>query len=262
MESRILKTYRKITPKFIKTFLTRVKLLYVFFTFLVRRKEHPYLRILNRPQWMNDNFATHNWMGFLDEPMFKRSFESALYEVPSDLQEQFSGIKYRAHIATWAATQALRVPGDFIEIGVWWGVLSKTILEYNSPQILNKRFFLVDTWGGLVGTRYAKNIFSAIEERFSDHPNVQLVKGRAPQILADIQIDKIAYLSIDMNNFQAEIDSLKFLYPLLSPGAVVYLDDYAHLDCFQVRKEIGTFLDVKGENLLVFPSGNAIFIKK
>jgi hypothetical protein len=81
-------------------------------------------------------------------------------------------------------------------------------------------------------------------------------------MLTSIQIDKIAYLSIDLNNFQAEVDSLKFLYPLLSPGAVVYLDDYAHLDSFEVRREIGSFLDVKGENLLIFPSGNAIFIKK
>lgn len=262
MESGILKIYRKITPKIMRTILTRVKLLSIFLTFLFRKKEHPFLRILNRPQWINDNFATHNWMGFLDEPKFERSFESALNEVPCDLQEQFSGIKYRAHIATWAANQALRVPGDFIEIGVWWGVLSKTILEYNSPQILSKKFYLVDPWGGLVGTRYSENIFSEIEDRFAGYPNVQLVKGTAPQILSSIQINKIAYLSIDMNNFQAEVDSLKYLYPLLSPGAVVYLDDYAHLDCLQVREEIGTFLDLKGENLLVFPSGNAIFIKK
>jgi hypothetical protein len=201
-------------------------------------------------------------MGFLNEPKFEKSFESSLDEVPSDLQEQFLGIKYRAHIATWAATQALRFPGDFIEIGVWWGVLSKTILEYNSPKISKKKFYLVDPWGGLLGTRYSENIFSEIEDRFIGYPNVQLVKGLAPQILSSIQIDKIAYLSIDMNNFQAEVDSLKYLYPLLSPGAVVYLDDYAHLDCHQVRTEIGTFLDDKGEKLLVFPSGNAIFIKK
>jgi O-methyltransferase len=211
---------------------------------------------------MNDNFATRNWMGFLDEPKFERSFESALNEVPSALQEQFCGVKYRAHIATWAATHALRVPGDFIEVGVWWGVLSKTILEYNSPQISGRRFYLVDPWGGVVGTRYSENIFNKIEERFSDYQNVHLVKGLAPQILSSIKIEKIAYLSIDMNNFQAEVDCLKFLYPLLSPGAVVYLDDYAHLDCFEVRREIGAFLDVKGENLLIFPSGNAIFIKK
>lgn len=262
MESRILSTYRRITPKTTRTFLTRVKLLYIFLTFLFLKEEHPFLRVLNHPQWVNDNFATGNWMGFLDEPKFERSFESALYEVPGELQEQFFGIKYRAHIATWAATQALRVPGDFIEIGVWWGVLSKTILEYNSPQISSKRFYLIDPWGGLEGTRYSENIFSEIEKRFAGYPNVQLIKGLAPQMLTSIQIDKIAYLSIDMNNFQAEVDSLKFLYPLLSPGAVVYLDDYAHLDCFEVRREIGTFLDVKGENLLIFPSGNAIFIKK
>jgi hypothetical protein len=262
MESGILKIYRKITPKIMKTFLSRIKLLFVFFILLFQKKEHPFLRILNRPQWINDNFATRNWMGFLDEPKFERSFESALSEVPSILKEQFLGIKYRAHIATWAATQALRVPGDFIEIGVWWGVLSKTILEYNSPQISSKQFYLVDPWGGLVGTRYSENILSKIEHRFKDYSNVELVKGLAPQILSSIQIDKIAYLSIDMNSFQAEVDSLKYLYPLLSPGAVVYLDDYAHLDCSQVRKEVGAFLDVKGENLLVFPSGNAIFIKK
>ena len=89
-----------------------------------------------------------------------------------------------------------------------------------------------------------------------------MVKGLAPEILTELRIAKIAFLSIDMNNYVAEVDSLKYLYPFLSTGAVVYLDDYAHLDCTEVRKEIGSFLNEQGEDLLVFPSGNAIFIKK
>lgn len=37
-------------------------------------------------------------------------------------------IRCRAHIVSWAANQTLNIPGDFVECGVWYGILSKKIL--------------------------------------------------------------------------------------------------------------------------------------
>jgi hypothetical protein len=120
---------------------------------------------------------------------------------------------------------------------------------------------LIDPWGGIEGSRYEKDIYEIVKERFSDYTNVELVRGKAPEKLYDLGITKVAFLIVDMNSVTPEIQSLQFLYPLLSPGGIIFFDDYANNGCEELRAVIDEFFSDKQENLLIFPSGNALILK-
>ncbi len=52
------------------------------------------------------------------------------------------------------------------------------------------------------------------------------MRGKVPESLATVEIERVAYLSLDMNIAYPEIEALKHFWPKLVPGAIVVLDDY------------------------------------
>lgn len=73
-------------------------------------------------------FSTTHHVEFLNNDRFNSSYRDALEHVSELLRG--AEIEWRAHICCWAASQAIHLEGDFIECGVWYGILSKTICEY------------------------------------------------------------------------------------------------------------------------------------
>jgi O-methyltransferase len=50
-------------------------------------------------------------------------------------------IRWRAHVAIWAAANGLNIEGAFVECGVHTGLLSLAICHYLGFNQLNKKFF-------------------------------------------------------------------------------------------------------------------------
>lgn len=214
--------------------------------------------------YFNDGFATRHYVGFVHDPRFTQAFESALSHIPPHLD--FSIIGWRAHIATWAANQALALDGDFVECGVWYGVLSRTICNYVDFKNQPSKFYLIDSWGRMEGShddpKYHADIYATVQKRFADSPNVHLVRGLVPDVLPQVTSNRIAYLSIDMNGSVAERAALEYFYPKMVPGGVIYFDDYGRGVYPGLRETVNEFLSDKPETLLHFPSGNSIIVKQ
>ena len=179
-------------------------------------------------------------------------------------------IAWRAHICTWAAVQSLGVEGDFVECGVWYGVLSKVICHYLQWQNFeDKKFYLFDTWGSMPGSHphenYQADTYDIVRQRFASFPNVKLIRGVVPQSLSDIShVKKLAFIMIDLNGHndsKSERAALESLYPRLSRGGIIYFDDYGwgYPGLIDTIKD---FLKDKPERLLHFPSGNSILVKQ
>lgn len=221
---------------------------------------------MGRPTYYADGFATIHHVEFLGDERFIAAFNGAFHEVPEWLAVQARrDIAWRAHICTWAATQALALEeGDFVECGVWYGVLSKTICEYTDFGHQDRSFYLVDSWGAQLGSHpaasYQEDIFDIVGRRFSQYPNVHLVRGLVPDVLPEIAAKKIAYLAIDMNGSEPERAALEFFYDKMVPGGIIYFDDYGW-GYPALRAVVNEFFANKPENLLHFPSGNSIVIK-
>lgn len=121
------------------------------------------------------------------------------------------------------------------------GFLSHMICEMLDIDRTGRRSFLFDTFAGIplddvpapelprarVHNTVYFDVYETTQKLFESYSAVSLVRGVLPGSLSDAGLDKIAYLSIDMNYSTVEIACIRRLWPLLSPGAIVVLDDYA-----------------------------------
>ena len=220
--------------------------------------------ILKKDFYVADKFATKNYVGFLSEKRLDESFQKALKMLQNDhysrLPEGLSHIKWRAHIVCWAANKVSLLEGDFVDCGVWKGVLAQTICEYVNFSSLPKTYFLVDPWHRLEGTKFTEDIYDEVQSKFAEYPNVRLIRGLVPDVLHLVDTKKIAYLSIDMNGSKPERAALEYFYPKIVKGGVIYFDDYGW-NYPELRATVDEFLVDKPESLLHFANGTAILIK-
>ena len=223
------------------------------------------LSLLKQATYKADGMLTVHNVDFLRDPLFAKSFSAAMDDIPEPLvREVFSALQWRAHVCCWAANQAMKVEGDFVECGVWYGVLSKAILEYTNFGESKKQMYLLDPWGGLVlgeSDSYFPDIYNKVKNRFSKFSNVHLIRGLVPETLKSVPSGKIAYLSIDMNGVEPERQALEFFYSKMVSGGVIYFDDYGWAGHSLLKKMIDGFFKDKPETILYMPSGQGIVVK-
>ncbi len=191
--------------------------------------------------------------------------------------DKIPDIRWRAHMNLWAAQNALQLEGDLVECGVYTGIYSLTICEYLQFQNIDKKFYLFDLWdtiptehvlegekelvSDLNKTLYAShNIYESTKQIFSKFPNCQLVRGLVPDTLTQAP-EKISYLSVDMNNTYAEKAAIEFLWPRLTTGAIVVIDDYAWNGHKDQRHMWDAFAAKQGLSICNVPTGQGLLMK-
>lgn len=174
----------------------------------------------------------------------------------------------------WAAQQARSLPGDFVELGVYKGHTTKFLAEYLDFASWPKRWWLYDTFEGipqdqldpgregLTAANYGEMFsFEEVRDRFAATANIQVIKGRVPEVFAETCPDAISFVHIDLNNATAEIGALDALYDRLVPGAVIVFDDFCWSSSHaQARAETEWF---RARQLAIFPlpTGQGLFVK-
>ena len=113
------------------------------------------LRHRSEPQSWPDHYQDGLWTDhvheFVSDPRFEKAYQRGLKGMGSEAQAQGP---WRVHVATWAAEQAMRLGGDFVECGVFLGFTSSIVMTFlNWNELAGKRkFFLVDNFEGIVPT--------------------------------------------------------------------------------------------------------------
>ncbi len=176
----------------------------------------------------------------------------------------------------WAVQQARGVAGQFVELGVFKGHTTIFLAEYLDFAAWEKRWYLYDTFEGIPDDQldpgwadsnkaaYNPSTFSFEEtrDRFTAFPNIEVIKGRVPEILAETSPDRIAFLHMDLNNSAAEIAALEALFERISPGGIIVFDDYGWSSAkAQHHAENRWFAD-RGLQILALPTGQGLFIKR
>ncbi|GAF67256.1 unnamed protein product, partial [marine sediment metagenome] len=108
---------------------------------------------------------------------------------------------------------------------------------------------------------YKRDCFENAKENLSEFDRVHLIRGAIPDTLENIEIDKVCFLAIDMNNAAPEIAAANFFWHRLVPGATVLLDDYAYVGYDEQNKAFDRFAKEKGIEILSLPTGQGLFIK-
>jgi O-methyltransferase len=216
--------------------------------------------------------SVHN-TDFIREPRFAEAYRvgAGTGHAYGDLH-----IEWRVRVILWAAQQALRLPGDFVECGTNTGIYARAMLSYLDIEGSGKQFYLLDTFDGIPDAQMtaaesaARKDYNAayfdcwelVQRTFAPFSSVRLIRGAIPGTLDGIASSAIAFASIDLNVAQPEIEAITFLWDRLVPGAIVVIDDYGWPG-HEVQKEAwDRFVAERNHELLPLPTGQALLIKQ
>ena len=79
--------------------------------------------------------------------------------------------------------------------------------------------------------------------------------------LDKVQIDRVAYLSIDMNIVYPERAAIEYFWPKLSSGAMVLLDDHGWANYKDQKSALDEFACGKKMQIFNLPTGQGLIIK-
>lgn len=208
-------------------------------------------------------------LGFLTDPRLLMLSEKYSHLLP------ISAWHWNLETVVWAISHALHLPGDFVELGVFKGHTSRIMADYFDFSAIPKKWYLYDTFDGIpddqidtdhwrTANQVYKGTFSfeEVSNTFSDCENMTVIKGRVPDILKDVCPSQISFLHVDMNNVEAEIEALKFLYDdRIVPGGVIIFDDYGWAVAEAQHIAANQWADSKGLKILELPSGQGLLMK-
>ena len=140
------------------------------------------------------------------------------------------------------------VPGDMIETGVWRGgasIFMRGVLKaYN---ITDRIIWVADSFEGMpkpdaenypIDVQCDLTIFNSIlnvpmetvKRNFALYElhddQVKFLKGWFKDTLPEALIEQLSVMRLDGDYYESTSDALKYLYPKLSPGGFVIVDDY------------------------------------
>jgi hypothetical protein len=94
--------------------------------------------------YVADGLATTHNCDFIAQERFARAYGAGIESIRQFRPDLH--VEWRVHTACWVASQALRIPGDFVECGVNTGILSRAIVDYvQLDKHTERKFWLLDT---------------------------------------------------------------------------------------------------------------------
>lgn len=171
------------------------------------------------------------------------------------------------------------VPGAFVECGVWKGgsamAMAKTLIEVGNPD---RMLYLFDTFEGmpqptaddrnyrgeaaeeLLTRRHRgqawvqaysplEDVKTALASTGYTSEKMVFVRGRVEDTIPANAPEAIALLRLDTDWYESTYHELKHLYPRLSVGGVLIIDDYGHWK--GAKKAVDQFIEEYQVKLLL-----------
>ncbi len=203
--------------------------------------------------------------------------------------------RYRCYELWQLVRQALKVPGDVLEAGVWRGgtgvLLARRVRDLTggprSPTDDDERcplsgteartVYLADTFTGVVKTGERDGYYrggehsntsvetvAALAKRLGVRPLVRILPGVFPdetgQALAS-QTEGLCMCHLDLDVYLSTRDAFAWVWPYLSPGGIVVFDDYGFYGCEGVTAFVEEELDRPDALVVHNLNGHAIIVK-
>lgn len=235
--------------------------------------------------YCSDGLGVSHNVDFLKDPDFCQKLAFSLSHDGEVANHPLGHPIWRAYVAGWAAQQALRIEGDFVECGVDTGILSSFICQQIDFNNKDRDFYLLDSFEGMdmslltaeeqqadkdkqTYTIYKDHYKSQTDQtlaklksKISQFHNIHIIKGYIPGTLSQIKAEQIAYLSIDLNSVMPEMETIKYLWDRLPVGAVILLDDYTFLGHMPQLNAWNEFADTNQQQILSLWTGQGLIIK-
>jgi hypothetical protein len=159
-----------------------------------------------------------------------------------------------------------KVPGDFIECGVWRGgssIYARAVLK--AYGVTDRSVWLADSFEGMPKLTLAEDLvdpdlssraymsvsLEQVKENFRKldllDDKVKFLKGWFADTLPNAAVDKIAVLRLDSDHYSSTMDTLNNLYDKVSVGGYVIVDDYNWEGCRNAISEFRAKHKIKAE---------------
>ncbi|MHC1768916.1 MAG: TylF/MycF/NovP-related O-methyltransferase [Verrucomicrobiia bacterium] len=171
------------------------------------------------------------------------------------------------------ARQALTVPGDFAECGVYKGgtamLLGRVADEQSGSS--GKKLMLFDSFSGMQETDPSKDLhqpghfadtsLEVVQQRLAWFKRAEFYPGWIPKSFSGLENRRFAFAHIDVDLYQSILDCCNFIYPRLSPGGFMVFDDYGLPSCPGARRAVDEFFEKRPEVPLILRNGHAVVFK-
>lgn len=214
--------------------------------------------------YVGDNLIT--WarnISMLDDAAFVKAWEGNI-ESDSD-----KAIAWRRYVLCCAAYHCVQLDGDFVECGAYTGVGVKTVMDYLGGPDFPKPFWAYDAFehsedmDNHAMPQHGSGLYERVCKKFNAYPQARIVRGIIPQSFKGNIPSKVAYLHIDLNQPQAEIDALEALFDKVVPGGFVILDDYEWAGRYRRQKLAeDAWFDARRYRVMPLPTGQGLVIKR
>lgn len=200
------------------------------------------------------------------------------YDMPPEFLEIFSAVRYftlttiERIYAVYTAVRhilAADVPGAFVECGVWrGGSTMAAMLTLQACGCSDRDVYLYDTFAGMTapgendwvldkdGNRISvaqvgvKPVVAPLDEvktnieilGYAGH--TYFVEGAVEDTIPAVCPDRIALLRLDTDWYESTRHELVHLYPRLSDGGILIVDDYGHFE--GARKAVDEYFKEHG----------------
>jgi O-methyltransferase len=170
------------------------------------------------------------------------------------------------------------IPGDIVECGVWKGGSMMAIARTLANKGITRRLHLFDTFEGMseptdvdrnIGGKLAADALATEDKKTSwnwayssleevkkhlretgyDQSQVVFVKGKVEDTIPAQAPAQISLLRLDTDWYESTYHELVHLYPRLSVGGVLIIDDYG--DWEGCKKAVDQYLAEKNPKLLL-----------
>lgn len=220
--------------------------------------------------YVGDGLATIHRAEFLKDPLFREAYGHA----KAIGAWHGADIEWRAYTVCWAAAKAKGLEGDFVECGVDRGGFSRVAMHYvGFERLQDRKFYLIDTYTGippetlvddpnfeLLSTRYERT-YDDVVRTFAPFPNAVIVQGKVPEILAKVEVEKVCYLSIDLNTIEPSIAAAEHFWDRMVSGAPMVIDDYGQTFFDGMNEAFDEFARRRGVEILSLPTSQGLLFK-
>ena len=146
---------------------------------------------------------------------------------------------------------SINIPGDIVEIGSYKCgatiAMAAASKYYALPKTRAKNIWAFDLFGGLpygkdqIGFEYLANTdFWEICDAIRPYGNIKLIKGVHEETVPKFPVLPISVIFLDSDFYSSHIVSLRYLWPMLSPGGSIVFHDWRLPEVRQAVKEFFT----------------------
>ncbi len=182
----------------------------------------------------------------------------------------------RCYILHALLTQAIGLPGEVWEFGVYKGGTAAMMAALLNQHAPNKSLRLFDTFAGLPDVvtgvdKHAKGDFSyplinEVRSYVGGHHRypgmVAIEAGMIPEGLLPKDLRReVCFAHVDVDLRASTLAALTAVWPLLVTGGVVVVDDYGFPTCPGAKDAVDAFFADSPFVPLCLPTGQAVIIK-